>query len=627
MLTKTIGVFGLFATAPGEVVTTRFSNAGLSWLFDVNQSHSLTRYWRDVMDGYFQLLPTVQGLLNAQVSASVVATIAGGNRWAAVEQVATVLENAGISVTGFDLLAFFVGGRPVGAGTAAVKRDDWIPTSIFDDFSSLSFMQHELGHLLGLDHPFDTRLVKPDYLNGEYGDPVCIMSAENFGGHASAFKVPAAEQNPVFASEDVVWARTGPGVSPTSVWRFAQEFPKPLPWMTVLPANAQPTTVRLMRPGFSQGTRLVVMPAGGNTWFTVEYRPSTYWDKSFIPNAKADQTLSGVVIHEIRDVGMPSNGPGWPKIQQVCYESTIPTPSTGDLDWSNARFAVRVISARPNWADIEVGASLPGVPTISLDFLWDENFESSSPGAQIEVSRVGRRCEKGVYTSKRSLYSASLQGTVTTSGFESPVFRFELNNVALGGWNAPGVPFSGVANVTVAGEVPTSMTTKSNATLKIGVSYQGDGNSVAIDVPSGDGAYELILVAYATEDPSKDPNGIVSAAGRAPISTLRFVLPGEAITDMGACIKSMADGIRHRNVWPPPRDEHPNWRERGIDEIWIRDRLPQLGDAIIKAVELERVNPAVGARLIEDAATRLGMLPTEFRDLAAQVREKLKAPR
>jgi hypothetical protein len=87
----------------------------------------------------------------------------------------------------------------------------------------------------------------------------------------------------------------------------------------------------------ANGTQLVVMPAGGNTWFTVEYRPATNWDQRFTPNATGTQTFSGVVIHEIRDVGMPSDGAGWPKIRQVCYETTIPTSSTGDFDWSILR--------------------------------------------------------------------------------------------------------------------------------------------------------------------------------------------------------------------------------------------------------------------------------------------------
>jgi hypothetical protein len=382
-----------------------------------------------------------------------------------------------------------------------------------------------------------------------------------------------------------------------------------------------------MRPGYAHGTQLVVMPAGGNTWFTVEYRPATNWDQSFVPNATAKQTFSGVVVHEIRDVGMASNGPGWPKIQRVCYENTIPTPSTGDLDWSNGRFAVRVILAGPNWADIEVGASLPKTLAISLDFDWDQAFESSSPAAQVEVSRVGRRCETGVYTSKRSLYNATLRGTATTSGFESPLFRFELNNVALGGWQAPGGAFSGTANVSVTGEVPTSTTAKSIAALTIPVTYRGQGNTITIDVPSGGGAYELSLVAYATEDPAVDPVGIVSNPGHAALATLRFVLPSEAITDMGACVLSIADGIRQKKQWPPTRDEHPDWRHRGIEEIWIQERLPQLGNAIIKAVDLEALNPAIGARVIDEAASKLGMRSSEFRDLAADVRRKVDAPR
>jgi hypothetical protein len=120
----------------------------LSWLFDSNQTRSLTRYWRDVMDDHFQLLPTVHSILSVQVPANVIATIVKAetnSRGPAIDQVATVFENARIGVTGFDVLVFWVGGRAVGAGTDALYRDRWIPTSLFDDFGSLSFMQHELG--------------------------------------------------------------------------------------------------------------------------------------------------------------------------------------------------------------------------------------------------------------------------------------------------------------------------------------------------------------------------------------------------------------------------------------------------------------------------------------------------
>jgi hypothetical protein len=277
------------------------------------------------------------------------------------------------------------------------------------------------------------------------------------------------------------------------------------------------------------------MPGGGKTWFTVEYRPATNWDQSFTPNANTSQTLSGVIIHEIRDVGMPSDGPGWPKTQRVCYETTIPTPSTGDLDWNNERFAVRVI-------------------------------------------------------------------------------RADLNQVALGMWQTPGVRFSGTANVTVEAEVPLSTTTKSKTTLTIPISYRGQGNPIIIDVPSGDGAYELTLVAYGAENPAANLNEIVSSSGTAKLETLRFLLPTQAIADMGACIKSMADGIRNKKQWPPEREDHPNWRQSGINEIWVPERLPQLGKAIIKAVELEAMNSVIGGRVIDEAASKMGMLPSELRD-------------
>src|SRR5262249_46681649 len=162
----------------------------------------------------------------------------------------------------FDGLVFVVGGQTVDAGTTPVAFGGRTrPVCLFDDLASHSFMAHELGHLLGLDHPFNTNLLNPTYKYGEYGEPTCIMSAQNFGGSPATFAIPDASRILISAATPF-WTSAGPGVSMATLWRYAPDFPAAQAFSMQLPALAAPTAVRLMRAGVA-GLRMVTMPTTG----------------------------------------------------------------------------------------------------------------------------------------------------------------------------------------------------------------------------------------------------------------------------------------------------------------------------------------------------------------------------
>src|SRR5262249_49468103 len=77
-----------------------------------------------------------------------------------------------------------------GAGRVLLDPGAWNPT----------FIAHEMGHVLGLDHSFDTSPVSWDVTSdgrpGAYGESLDIMSAQAFGGLPSSFQGPLGNTGP-----------------------------------------------------------------------------------------------------------------------------------------------------------------------------------------------------------------------------------------------------------------------------------------------------------------------------------------------------------------------------------------------------------------------------------------------
>jgi hypothetical protein len=107
---------------------------------------------------------------------------------------------------GYDgiIVVFALGpGESASFGSAGIIRDPSIPCILTDLNQAFDFNAHELGHMFGLDHSFDTSPVTyspgADDRPGCYGHPYCVMSAQTYARRAHVF-TPPGETRPSLSS-------------------------------------------------------------------------------------------------------------------------------------------------------------------------------------------------------------------------------------------------------------------------------------------------------------------------------------------------------------------------------------------------------------------------------------------
>jgi hypothetical protein len=603
-----LGVFAFMPHVTGTSLSTPFSNELIHALFDETTNFSLLRYWREVSGGELDFAPSVHPEIIMLEGQTYIDKLLTGRGAGFAGNVVQIMFDLDMDLRPYDAYAFFVlGYKEVDGGAYAfLLADRMRPYCVLGDSSSHTFMAHEMGHVLGLGHPFDTRSVADPKL-GEYGDPTCIMSAEGFGGRGPYFSQPKGQR--LFAHPLAnFWNRLGPGVSPASVWRYSPTFPAPLASTLELPRNAPPTAVRLVRAG-TAGTQLVTMPTGGaNTWHTVEYRPSTGWDRAM------HDDLAGVVIHQMRgSIGAAADGQGWPKIEPVCIAGNIRLPSTGDLDWSNGDIAVRIVEVTPGWVDLMVGSR---AMTDSFARIGDTTLEthhvSDTDAERVSVPRCGPNCRTQTYIARHTTNSVILTTEVQAAGFGQPAVRWEINGVTTNVWATATVGDTDTLTLPVIVEVPTALGKTSQEYRFIDISYTAIGNKLTLNFPDGDGTYGVTIVAECTEDPAGTGATTRSEPSQQTIQTAGIQLPPEAIQDQTTCATaSIAGGIQHGLGdgidWGGIAEEMEEWAHSHSGSFTVLVR---------EAVRLERESPAIGGLLLAQIATYMQTTPTDLKHIA-----------
>src|SRR5262249_50673811 len=153
-------------------------------------------------------------------SSAVVDGILTNDRTHNAQTACDVLTGAGIPVGRYDALVVIIGGRGVGAGACWVKVGGRpMPCAFLDDRGQHTFMCHEVGHTIGMDHSFRPSWVNPGHSFGEYGDPYDIMSAMTFGGRAVTWALPFDARADIGESA-VMWTMAGSGVAMATLWRY-----------------------------------------------------------------------------------------------------------------------------------------------------------------------------------------------------------------------------------------------------------------------------------------------------------------------------------------------------------------------------------------------------------------------
>ena len=156
-----------------------------------------------------------------------------------------------------------------------------------------TFIAHEMGHCMGLDHSFDTNSgpwdVGSDNRPGAYGNSRDIMSAENFANLPSTFQSRFGTAGPgvnALTRENVGWL--APARVSTITQNLGEEFGTQM-------------SIAALDNLASSGAGLAKITSGGSfagaplpqMTYTVEFRPKIGWDGGIPADA--------IVIHMIRE--------------------------------------------------------------------------------------------------------------------------------------------------------------------------------------------------------------------------------------------------------------------------------------------------------------------------------------
>jgi hypothetical protein len=177
---------------------------------------------------------------------------------------------------------------------------------------------HEMGHLLGLDHSFDTNSAPWDAYDdnrpGAYGDSLDIMSAKTFASLPATFQGTFGESGPGLNAV----TREGFGWLPQNkIWKTTHNAGEDWSVQIEVAALDSPVSpfnlmLKITSAGIYNGIALAPLT------YAVEFRQKTGWDAGMTTGAVATKIAPGAVaIHMIRDGDHPriawssGNKAGW----------------------------------------------------------------------------------------------------------------------------------------------------------------------------------------------------------------------------------------------------------------------------------------------------------------------------
>ena len=606
---RNLGVLACIVYRPGEQIATGWGDNALRWLFDRQERFSIPSYFDDATGGLVDVTAQVYPMMIWE-SAALADILDGGDRNQGAAAIWDAASDNGIHLGMFHGAILVSLGRVVNAGAAYVHRDDVVtPVALLDDTGSHAFMTHEVGHVLGLDHPFllsDER----SYKHGEYADPTCVMSAENFGGRPVTFALTADPASDIAATAKL-WTSAGPGVSAATLWRFIPGFPGPQPWARLISPNDPPTPVDLNIPAAPFGTKVVVMPdLFGAGWYTAELRTAAGWDRSLRPASAGDADLvysPGVVIHHIDDVGVAADGSGWPKDDRVCYEGTIPVPSIGNDDWTNGLFSARVTG--PGGSGLIVGRTLPPVESVRLEVISSVPATEAIPGPSTETVLFGPTCGRGTLTTDLRSTSYSITVIAAANGFRQPAFQFSLNDQTIGPWaNIVGPTVqNGTAPVAVLLRRPTAYQEHVTESTTVDVAWQLRGNRLTLTVPPGDGRFPLRIGVAVGDATLPTPVAKAAASEAFDLTTSEIALTEESRKAVNQCGRYLGHWRRVAPVGP----------ENPLPPIilpvdWTHLRRESFVAALGSLHLLTQVNARVARDVVPAVAEQLGVPGAEL---------------
>lgn len=366
-----------------------------------------------------------------------------------------------------------------GAQSVATRGGNWSAALMSED-GDQDFFAHEFGHVLFFDHSWGRRWGFPQ----EYGDPYCIMSAQDYGPGDPIWVSPADPAMPVHAA---YWGHMGPRPAAATLYQHLPEF-LTSGYAVDLGSNFvnYPRTVRIHALDTGRKPCLAVVNLPGSARkYTVEYRRQVGWDAGVTP---------AVVIHSV--------GPGFIATQPIrtVYEGRIPVPQKGDIDWrsDNKQIGVLLDSVEPDGSavDVTIGSGTMLEPQIaSIEFLSYGGQELAEEGyAEVNIPPT---CGMQRFRFFIDHSDAKIQCSASAQGFVSPKFSWKVNGVAVPVHGAELMLAPAVStNVLATFPRPDSETT---AWREARLEYAIDGNTLTLTGRREDGNYAIAVEVTATE--------------------------------------------------------------------------------------------------------------------------------
>ncbi|GAF48108.1 zinc metalloprotease [Rhodococcus wratislaviensis] len=518
--------------------------------------HAVLKYWINTTRGHLDFIdspmfPWVDITLGADTSRDAQATAAVNALRAKFPDPEPLAGLDGLIVVTHPGAAGFDGGTTGVAG---------LPVAVLPMMTSdHTFMCHETGHVLGIEHTFGLDNNGTDWdptdatiiVGPEYGSPYDLMSSASFGGRWLGTG-PFYAATPTFVGPIVAgWPNTGafsmgPHLSranlhlhmPDALAGRVVERPFPQPGTTV--------TARIVPTSASAGTCVLILhppgePPNGAGRVYVEFRTAKGWDAG-MDSIGPSLSREGVVVHSLVD--QPNVG------VRAWYRGSIPTVSVdADVAVESTPLVVRADSVGPegNWVDLAVTVGAARAVEIVRGYHSDDMVGVVGV-LQRSTSPCGDPIRKGTFaTSTTSKFGVRTRGF--GGGGEPAV------GAAAVAWTVGGVPVAGL-NGTV--EVPVAGAT-------FAVEYTIDPVVFELGLTSRGGErFETPVVVTVTGDAT-------SATARTTYAALGWFdgIHPEDLEALGTCLRRIADRYR---VAPPP------FRKPSPDPPWAAPALRRLAE-------------------------------------------------
>jgi len=442
---------------------------------------------------------------------------------------------------------------------------DGLPVAVIPVMASdHTFMCHETGHVLGLDHSFGLDNNGTDWdpsdatiiVGQEYGSPYDLMSSATFGGRFLG-PGPFYSGQPTFTGPAVTdWpyagaTAMGPHLSPANLHLF---MPDALAGRTVekpFPQPGAPVTARIGPASAPNGACLLVLhppgePANGTGRVYVEYRVPAGWDAGMDPLGPS-LSREGVVVHSLVDI--PGKG------SRAWYRGSVPTVSEDtDVAVAMTPLVVRMVAADPGrqWVDVSVTAGAAKAVEIVRGLQTDDVV---GPSGKLEetTSPCGDPLRRGTFS------------TATTA-------RFGVRSTGFGGGGEPVDPPPPVA--WTVGGVPLGGPSGN-------VSVPVDGKAFALEYTIDPAVFELTLTSRGGERYETPAVVTVSGDGTTASATAVFTAQGwvegldpDDAQKLGDCLIRITQ--KYRRLPAPFRrpTPEPPWSDlatrRLAEQAWLR---------------------------------------------------------